>query len=250
MDFTKIFDFVGDIPDGAKYVAALIFVLILILLVGWVLRKISTKVRKRGRDGGRLKVGESIMLDSQRTLTLVSCDDVEHLILLGDTNDLVIAASINNPGSAVNNHGFSEAGDRIAETPAPVQTAVQTTPAPVQAAVHTAPAPAHAAVQTAPPPPPRAISTQEPTEPVPQARQPAPYREPPRNTAVQALAKPAPRPRPSTLPPGPGRRGPETRPRPVAPAHSDAGQLNGEEGVGTEDATAQSFAEIRPGDEK
>jgi len=230
MDFTRVFDFFGDIPDGAKYVAALIFVLILILLVSWVLKKISTKVRKRGRDGGRLKIGESIMLDSQRTLTLVSCDDVEHLILLGDTNDLVIAANINNPGSAVNHHGFSDTGDRIAEAPAPVQAAVQTPPAS----------------------PTRVISSQEPTEPepLPQTRQPTTYREPSRNTAVQALAKPAPRPRPSTLPPGPGRRGQETRPRPVPSTHSDAGQLNGEEGVGTEDATSQPFAEIRPGDEK
>jgi flagellar biogenesis protein FliO len=230
MDFTRIFDFVGDIPDGAKYVAALIFVLILILLVSWILKKISGKVRRRSSDGGRLKVGESIMLDSQRTLTLVSCDDVEHLILLGDTNDLVIAANINNPDPALNHHGFSDTGNRVTETPAPVQAAPQTTSAP----------------------PPRVISSQEPVapEPLPPKRQPAPYREASRNTAVQALAKPAPRPRPSTLPPGPGRRGPETRPRPVPPAHSEPGQLNGEEGVGAEDATSQTFAEIRPGDEK
>ena len=234
MDFTRIFDFAGEIPDGAKYVAALIFVLILILLVSWVLKKISTKVRRRSSDGGRLKVGESIMLDSQRTLTLVSCDDVEHLILLGDTNDLVIAANINLSEITDDEHGFTDTGDRVAET----ADRVAETTAPVQAAAHTTPAR------------PRVIPSQEPAKPTPQTRQPTTYREPSRNTAVQALAKPAPRPRPSTLPPGPGRRNPETRPRPVAAAHSDAGQLNGEEGVGTEDVTSQSFAEIRPGDEK
>jgi len=241
MDFTRVFNLVGEIPAGAKYVAALIFVLILILLVSWLLKKISTKVRKRASDGGRLKVGESIMLDSQRTLTLVSCDDVEHLILLGDTNDLVIAANINISEIIDDDHGFTDTGDRVAETAdRVVETTdrVAETTTPVQAAAHTTPAR------------PRVISSQEPANPTPPPRQPTPPRQPSRNTAVQALAKPAPRPRPSTLPPGPGRRDPETRPRPVAAAHSDASQLNGEEGVGTEDATSQSFAEIRPGDEK
>ncbi len=240
MDFTRIFDFVGVIPDGAKYVAALIFVLLLILLAGLVLKKISSKVRRRSSDGGRLKVGESIMLDSQRTLTLVSCDDVEHLILLSDTNDLVIAANINNPDSAVRHQGFTETEERVVETAAPVHTA---------APAHTA-APVHAAAQTPSASSPRAVSSQEPTRPLPQAPQPSRHREASRNTAVQALAKPAPRPRPSTLPPGPGRRAPETRPHPVPAPHSEAGQLNGEEGIGAEDAASQSFAEIRPGDEK
>ncbi len=239
MDFTRIFDFVGDIPSAAKYVAALIFVLILILLVGWVLKKISSKVRKRSSDGGRLKVGESIMLDSQRTLTLVSCDDVEHLILLGDTNDLVIAANINNPASAVRHQGGSETEQPVVETAASVQAA----------------APVHTAAPTPSAPPPRVIPAQEPTSPLPQTPQPARHREAARNTAVQALAKPAPRPRPSTLPPGPGRRDPETRPRPVPVTHPEsspleADQLNGEEGAGAQEAASQSFAEIRPGDEK
>jgi len=228
MDFTRIFDFVGDIPDGAKYVAALIFVLILILLVSWILKKISSKVRRRSSDGGRLQVGESIMIDSQRTLTIVSCDDVEHLIMLGDTNDLVIAANINDPESAVHHRGYTETEERVVKTAAPVRAEAPTKPAPA----------------------PRVVSSQEPARPLPQTPQPSRHREASRNTAVQALAKPAPRPRPSTLPPGPGRRNPETRPRPVPTAHSEASQLNGEEGVDAEDAASHSFAEIRPGDEK
>jgi len=235
MDFTRIFDLVGDIPDGAKYVAALIFVLILILLVSLVLKKISTKVRRRSRDGGRLEVGESIMLDSQRTLMLVSCDDVEHLILLGDTNDLVVATNINNSGLTENRHGFTDTGDRVVETEAPVRAQPQIAPA---------------QPQTAPAPPPRVVASREPAQPEPQTPEPAPHRQSARNTAVQALAKPAPRPRPSTLPPGPGRRGPETRPRPVPSADTETSQLFSEEGVSTDDTTSQSFTEIRPGDEK
>ena len=94
MDLTKITNLLGDFPDGAKYAAALVFVLILILLVSWMLKKVTARVRIGGRRGGRLKVQESIMIDANRTLSLVKCDETEHLILLGDSGDLVVASNL------------------------------------------------------------------------------------------------------------------------------------------------------------
>ena len=156
MDFTRVFDFVGDIPASAKYVAALIFVLILILLVSWVLKKINAKVRIGGRSGGRLKVHESIMVDTRRTLTLVSCDNVEHLLLLGETNDLVVAADIQKSQLNARNIPATNAVVPAGHAPeaqpavaAPVQSAPQAAAA---VAVQSAPqdAPAATPVRSAP----------------------------------------------------------------------------------------------------
>ena len=237
MDFTRIFDFVGDIPASAKYVAALIFVLILILLVSVVLKKIMARVRTGGRDGGRLKVGESIMIDSSRTLTLVSCDNVEHLILLGGTNDLVVAANLQDSHPTDINVDYTDDEDQT----------VYVAPSQPPAA-----APAQAPRQTTPVVS-RAIAPPEPESPAhPEHAQPSHYRRS-RKAPVQPLAKPAPRPRPTAVPSRPTRYDPDARSqpaRPQRPVRSEAGPLNGEEGGVSEETTSSSFSEIRPGDEK
>ena len=51
---------------------------------GLTLRTLSSR-------GTRLRIVESLALDMRRRLVLVQCDEEEHLLLLGATQDLVVA---------------------------------------------------------------------------------------------------------------------------------------------------------------
>lgn len=76
-----------DMLDLVRAVAALALTLGLIGLAGWVARrygpsslfKLSPTARER-----RMRVVESLLLDPQRRLVLVSLDGDEHLLLLGE----------------------------------------------------------------------------------------------------------------------------------------------------------------------
>jgi flagellar biogenesis protein FliO len=268
MDFTKIFNFVGEIPEGAKYVAALVFVLILILFVSWILKKITAKVRIGGRRGGRLKVQESIMVDTSRTLTLVKCDNVEHLILLGGTNDLVVATNIQKPSPVAKNSPMTVALAPTVQPPAPPSTVAHPAHAaplqtPAVAPVHHEPpayaqqpapaaaqmtAPAAAPQMTAPPQP----ANPMPANPMPHVPQPTHYKPQQQTTAPhqQPLPTPAPRakpPAPPAPPPTPVQHQPELNQQ---PEQADASPVNGEDNSGPEDSNSPSLSNIRPGDEK
>jgi len=76
-----------DVVDVVRAVAALALTLGLIGLAGWVARrygpsslfKLSPTAKLR-----RMRVVESLLLDPQRRLVLVSLDGAEHLLLLGE----------------------------------------------------------------------------------------------------------------------------------------------------------------------
>jgi hypothetical protein len=74
---------------------ALLIVLLVILLI-W--RAVSPVVK--GRRGQRLGVSEYHELDKTRRLVLVRRDGIEHLIMIGGTQDIVIEAGIAVPGQS------------------------------------------------------------------------------------------------------------------------------------------------------
>ena len=78
--------------DIVRLVAALVFVLALIGLFAWLLRRFGPSMRL-GR-AGRLGLVETIAIDSRRRLLLVRRDQTEHLLLIGGTRDLVIETGI------------------------------------------------------------------------------------------------------------------------------------------------------------
>jgi len=77
----------------AQAIGALVFVLALIGLVAWLMRRFGPAMRL-GRVG-RLRLVETIALDSRRRLVLVRRDDTEHLLMIGGAGDLVIETGIN-----------------------------------------------------------------------------------------------------------------------------------------------------------
>ena len=80
----------------AQAVAALVFVLGLICLIGWAYRRYG------GQWGGRvpaprerrLAIRESLALDNRHRLVLVSRDGVEHLLVVGLERTVVVEGRI------------------------------------------------------------------------------------------------------------------------------------------------------------
>lgn len=76
-------------------VFALGIVLVLIVLAVWLLKLVYTASGKvaRGRNR-RLAVMESLAIDQKRQLLVIRRDNVEHLVLIGGAQDLVIETGI------------------------------------------------------------------------------------------------------------------------------------------------------------
>ena len=72
------------------------FVLALIGLLSWVIRrfKFGGKFLGGGGGGRRLGVIESTAIDGKHRLVLVRRDDTEHLVLLGANGDIVVESAI------------------------------------------------------------------------------------------------------------------------------------------------------------
>ncbi|WP_246172092.1 FliO/MopB family protein [Nitrospirillum amazonense] len=92
------------VTSAAYYVyAALMLGLVLgfILVAGWLVRRFGGGALSRlpGRTQRRLGVVEAVALDPRRRLVLIRRDGVEHLLLLGGTQDLHLEGPIPPPAT-------------------------------------------------------------------------------------------------------------------------------------------------------
>ena len=78
-------------------------VLMLIALLGWFLKYIHTKgfslasflPASPKTNQPRLRIIETLALDAKQRAVILRCDEKEHLLLLGQSNNLLIAKNIN-----------------------------------------------------------------------------------------------------------------------------------------------------------
>jgi len=77
-----------------RTVASLLLVVGLIVLCSILVRRFGITGRVLTRGNRRLGVVEVTALDARRRLVLIRRDDVEHLLLLGPTHDIVIESPI------------------------------------------------------------------------------------------------------------------------------------------------------------
>ena len=78
-----------------RFVGALFLVVALIFAVAWLAKRLGLGGRiATGRGKRRLVIQEVLPLDSKRRLVLVKRDDVEHLVLIGLTADVVVETGI------------------------------------------------------------------------------------------------------------------------------------------------------------
>lgn len=91
--------------------ALIILAVLLVILMVW--RTFAGRVR--GRRGQRIGISEYHELDKMRRLVLVRRDNVEHLILIGGSQDVLIEQSITGPGLT----SFADDDKPIPMRPAP-----------------------------------------------------------------------------------------------------------------------------------
>lgn len=88
----------------AQFVLALAAVILLFLLLAWIYRRLQPGALINAPQGGkgrkRLGVLEASDVDARRRLVLVRRDEVEHLIMIGGPNDLLIESRILRQGAA------------------------------------------------------------------------------------------------------------------------------------------------------
>lgn len=85
----------GEFPALLKMVLALIFVLGLMGALALVLKKLGLSGRVQSEGGkARLKMIESLPIDSKRRLVLLQRDDVQHLVILGTNSETVVETGI------------------------------------------------------------------------------------------------------------------------------------------------------------
>ena len=129
--------------DGARYasfVLAAAGLLIAILVVWWLIRKamgdrlnMGDKADRRGRPP-RLGITESFTVDRQgRRLVMVRRDNVEHLVMIGGPNDVVIETNvIRGERPAVGRADLRTAEPELLIPPAPIEiTPAKPIPAPI-----------------------------------------------------------------------------------------------------------------------
>ncbi len=85
-----------DMDVYLRFVASLAFVLALIAVTGWAVRRygFGANPMRGGKPARRIAVVEQTTLDAKRRLVLLRRDGVEHLVLLGTAGDLVIETAI------------------------------------------------------------------------------------------------------------------------------------------------------------
>ncbi|MCX7326356.1 MAG: hypothetical protein NTZ14_18470 [Hyphomicrobiales bacterium] len=94
----------NELSTPVKAIIALALVLVLVVIAGLILRRIAGGRLKFKGNGGRTRqprigIVDIFDMDRQRQLVLLRRDNVEHLVMIGGPNDLVIEASIIRSGS-------------------------------------------------------------------------------------------------------------------------------------------------------
>ena len=85
-----------EMPMAAKFFVAFVIVLALIGLTAWLVRRFGAN-RLGGSSRGRqprLAVIDAASVDGRRRLVLIRRDNVEHLMMIGGPNDVVIEPNI------------------------------------------------------------------------------------------------------------------------------------------------------------
>jgi hypothetical protein len=94
-----------DLSTGQKWIIAFAVILVLLALLGLFARQIKGgRLRIKGQGGGRarqprLGVVDMYDLDRQRQLILIRRDNVEHLVMIGGTTDVVVETNIMRSGA-------------------------------------------------------------------------------------------------------------------------------------------------------
>lgn len=162
-----------DLEQYWTFGLALAIVLILIGILFWVIQKIGVGGGK-GRRGSRLGIVEAAVVDRTRRLVLVRRDTVEHLVMIGGPQDVVVENNITRSEPSLTTKATDQragGGPDLSVRPG-AHAAVKSEPAPAEPILAAAPLTAES-IAAAPEPEPRQVAEAE-----PQVSEPEPVVEP------------------------------------------------------------------------
>src|SRR4029079_15737786 len=85
-----------ELPTAVNFVIAFVFVLLLIGIAAWLVRRFRGSrldAAARGRQP-RLAVVDSSNVDGRRKLVIIRRDNIEHLLMIGGPTDVVVETNI------------------------------------------------------------------------------------------------------------------------------------------------------------
>lgn len=85
------------IEDYIRFAAAFIFVLALMGLLGWIMRRFNNAQQGFSGKDKRLAIIEQKMIDPRHKMVLIRRDDKEHLVILSQNGNTVVEAGIDAP---------------------------------------------------------------------------------------------------------------------------------------------------------
>src|SRR5947208_12672377 len=132
-----------ELPTPVNFVIAFAFVLLLIGIAAWLVRRFAaTRIdaSARGRQP-RLAVIDSAAVDGRRKLVIIRRDNVEHLLMIGGPSDVVVETNIVR-GAAIAARDAPPARNGAPETMPRAIQMPEPTPWPLQPEHAPAPAPA------------------------------------------------------------------------------------------------------------
>jgi hypothetical protein len=131
-----------ELPTAVNFVIAFVFVLLLIGIAAWLVRRFGAArldAAARGRQP-RLAVVDSANVDGRRKLVIIRRDNIEHLLMIGGPTDVVVETNIVRAAAAatreapIARNGGQEAMLRAMPLPDPTPWPLQPEPAPAAAA--------------------------------------------------------------------------------------------------------------------
>ncbi len=170
----------------------------------------------------RLGLVDAFSLDGQRQLVLVRRDNVEHLIMIGGPNDVLVEAQINRALAAARENNMTGAAQSKPAPPRRTEPLPAAPPAPAPLVPAAVPAPAKPAPSQPQPAAPAAAMVRGEVRPIrPQSVSPSEASRPPAPAVPEPVAQPAPPVAPSKVhqpAAQPVQSQPQPRPLPARPA--------------------------------
>lgn len=101
-----------DASNYVRFVAALLFVLALIAFATWLAKRfgLGGGINAAKRGARRLQITEALTVDAKHRAVLIRRDNVEHLVLIGPTGDVVVETGIDAPPTLDNTAADNAAG--------------------------------------------------------------------------------------------------------------------------------------------
>ena len=80
-----------------QFIISLAIVIILILITLFTMKYLSNSgllnrfINRKQQSNSRLKILDTLRIDMKRKITIIECDNIEYIVIMGENTDLLLA---------------------------------------------------------------------------------------------------------------------------------------------------------------